>query len=511
VAAHFSSQDVLLSAVAALLCSCKDSGPPFLDIPPDDGLPALGDRVGVSFQLAWGTAPEQAAARARQLDRLSSLGVRRLRLDFTWHRLEKAPGSWDFSPFDPVVEEASAAGLSLLAIAAYGNPVYPHVSGDATGTQLGTDALSEVHFPPIDPAHYARYVEALVRRYAPRVQDYELWNEENIGCRFFRPVANAEAYAGLARPAAALGKAACPGCRFVVGGLSMPQPIPGIDVYPPGPVYLNALFLAAPDLNGWTDAIAYHPYPFPKDPPEFETAPFPDRKQGSLTTQHTILERIVKGHRGQPAPLWITEMGWPTNPGIPAGDQEIARVFGLGDSRVIDAARSILGEADFRKLLETVRGVSPDDQARFTVRAILIAASLKVPRIYLYTLDDLDAEPEINQEAAFGLFRVDGAEKPAARALRFLLTRLHGYRFAADLRGRLGLEEQSRGLAFREGKNLLFALWRWKDGPASVVVGTLPGTATLFNAQGEILASAKAREAITVPLDADVRFLEIRP
>jgi len=68
---------------------------------------------------------------------------------------------------------------------------------------------------------------------------------------------------------------------------------------------------------------------------------------------------------------------------------------------IIEFGRQLLGADDFQKVLETLRGVSEADQARDLVRATLIAVSLHIQRIYLYTLDDsADSTGGKNQEAA---------------------------------------------------------------------------------------------------------------
>jgi hypothetical protein len=445
-------------------------------------MPPLGERVGISAQLPWGADP----ARAQKLGKLQSLGIHRMRTDFWWHQLETTAGQFDFSALDPAVDDALAAGVTLLPILDYGNHLYPSAAGP-------TD--DPVFFPPTEPSHYGDYVAATVAHYGTRIPEWEIWNEENIGYRFWKPNADPAAYAAYLRIALQRGRAACASCTFALGGLSMPQPVPMVDLFPPGPSYLQML---PADVIGMVDAVAFHPYQYPKDPPEKETAPFPSRKQGSLATQARTIGGIAQ------KPLWITEEGWPTNPEIPQTDDEITAAFGI-PTNLIDFGRQLLGTADFAKVLETLRGVSEADQARDLVRAVLIAASLRIPRFFWYTLDDSADPSRNNQEAEFGLYRVDGSEKPAAGALRSLLARYGSYQFAGDVGSAMGLAEPDHALAFRDGQHVAIALWRWQ-GERTLEISDLPGPTKVVDASGNTLAQGS--DSVSVKLSGDVVWLE---
>jgi hypothetical protein len=463
------------------LVGCGDAVS-FPAIPQADGLPPLGDRVGIAGPIGWGTDP-----RGQTIAKLQSMHITHLRTDFWWHRLETTAGQFDFSALDPMVDDTAAAGIQVLPILDYGNGLYP--SG-ASSTDDPT------FFPVTDPSHFANYVAAVLGHYRDRIGIYELWNEENIGYRFWKPNADPAAYAANVRYAVALGRGACAGCAFVMGGVSMPQPVPMIDLFPPGPSYLRML---PPDVFPLVDAVAFHPYQYPKDPPEVETAPFPTRKQGSLATQYRAILEF------KPGTLWITEEGWPTNPDIPQTDDEITAAFGLPQN-IIEFGRQLLGPNDFQKVLETLRGVSEADQARYLVRATLIALSLQAARIYLYTLDDsLDTTGGKNQEASFGLYRADGSEKPAAGALRNLLSRYGDYAFAGDVAAAMGLASSDHALAFRKGNQVAIALWRY-PGEESIEISGVPANTVLVDGNGNVLA--RASDSLSVKLSGDVVWLE---
>lgn len=463
----------------------------------------LVDRVGLAMGLWPGTDAEATAHRDGQLARIEALGVKWIRTDFCWHLTERTKDMFDFAPLDAMVDAAERRGMRFIGVLDYGNPVYG--GGSSQGTQLSLDYPPEVFVPPAEPAPFARFASQVAARFRGRIDRYEIWNEENIGYRFWRPKADALAYGQLAIAAATAGRQACPECRFSLGGLSMPQPIPRIDLYPVGPTYLRELYRLLPELNASLDAVAFHPYQYPKDMPEFETALFPDRRQGSLTTQTRQIRSLVDANG--PKELWITENGWPTNPNVPETDADVARVFGIPES-VVTTARELFGD-DFNKVIETVRGVSERDQARYFVRSVLLSLVNDVRLVMLYTLDDFPREPELNQESAFGMYRVDGSDKDAAVAMRVMLTRYGSFAYAGDVSAALGLEEGERAVALRTGTRAVIGMWRYSGGTRKLAIGKLPGATKVIDWSGKELRTAPRGGAIEVELTPDVTWVEL--
>lgn len=461
----------------------------------------LVDRVGLAMGLWPGTEASTVAHREGQLARIEALGVRWIRTDIAWHVVEREQDVFDFTPIDAMVDAAEAHHVRLLGMVAYGNPAYG--AGSTSGTQLALDYPPEVFVPPTDPAPYARFVSRVAARYRGRIDHYELWNEENIGYRFWRPKADPAAYAQLAVAAARAGRASCSECLFSLGGLSMPQPIPRIDLYPVGPTFLRELYRAVPELNASLDAVAFHPYQYPKDMPEAETALFPDRRQGSLTTQTRQIRSLVDANGTKP--LWITENGWPTNPRIPETDADVARVFGIPES-VVATGRELFGPEDFQKVIETVRGVSERDQARYLVRSVLLSLVNDVRMVMLYTLDDFPTEPDLNQESAFGLHHVDGADKDAAVAVRAMLTRYGTFAYAGEISAALGLEESERAVVLRDGARAVIGLWRFSGEPRRVTLDA-KAPVKVVDWSGRELRST--RGAVELELGPDVTWLEL--
>lgn len=498
------------SLCASLACSPTTESRAFPDVPEVEEQPTIAERFGIFEQLAWGSSPEAVEVRRDQIARLKSLGVQRVRVALHWHELERAPGEWDFEALDPVIEDVSEAGLQLLGVLGFGNPIHANTDrGDRSqlATNFPTDPAPEFLHPPTNAEDFARYVRAVVDRYGPLgVKEYELWSQPNAGLRFWRPQEDVDHYLRIANTGALAGKFGCSDCTFAIGGLAMAQPVPSMELFTSGTSFLRSLYWKLPYLTEVFHSVGFHPYQYPKDPPEAETAPFEDRVQGSLATQARELREVMTEFEGE-LPLWITESGWPTNPEIPESTEDLARVFGLPPS-FLEVAKGILGE-DFGPLLETLRGVSEEEQAQYVVRGALIATSLGIERIVHRSLDDLDVENEINEQGAFGLYRLDRSEKPAAQAVRTLLKRFGDYRFAGDVTEALGLEEPSRALAFRADSRILLALWRWKEGPVTLDLQGLPGPAEIFDLRGDGVDRVRAQDPLRIVLGPEVTYLEV--
>jgi polysaccharide biosynthesis protein PslG len=505
---------ILLSLVA---CSTGDNQT-LLPVVQGRGEP-LVDRVGVSvppLTLSNETAATKQA-RIGMMDRVASVGLRHIRGDLQWSRIEKVRGQFDFSGVDAVLADADARGLHLLAMLGFGNALYPSRSGAAPSTTLPLDPSPVELFPPTDSNDYARFVAAVVDRYQRRISAYEFWNEPNIGYRFWRPGENASDFAGLVVAAGQAGKRACPSCTFLPGGLSMPQPIPGIKLYTRGDEFTDQMFEASPNLHNAIDAYNIHPYQYPKDPPEFDTSAFaedyPENFQGSLQTQMRRVARRLRAHDAQ-MPIWITENGWPTNPLVPQSDAEIARVFGT-EENLVRAGRGFLGDDVFAIVLETVRGVPEQSQANYMVRAVLLGLVAEAPRQYLYGIDDFPLEPELNQEAAFGVFRVDGSPKLSAASVRTLMTTFAKYRFAGDVTSSFLLTADDHVVALTDDLgHTAYAFWRSNEKSqqpdGDLVLSRVPHGTQLMTQDGSVLSTTSGEQELSVPLTPSVHYVITR-
>ncbi|MCX7767292.1 MAG: hypothetical protein N2246_11365, partial [Candidatus Sumerlaeia bacterium] len=169
-----------------------------------------------------------------------------------------------------------------------------------------------------------------------------------------------------------------------------------------------------------------------------------------------IIEQNKK--RGQAKPIWLTEIGWPTNIG---------------------------------------GGVSELRQAELLTRTYLLASTIPdIQTTFWYWLGP-DGEKEWWAEDRFGILHQDWTPKPAYVAFQHLIKILQGADFLAEFQP----VEKTHVLQFRKGDEFIYALWAEdvvkhlviKQAPANIKVMFLNGEElTLQPKEGQIFIDAQA-------------------
>lgn len=361
----------LIAALALVAAGCssppKPLPPPDLSAVQPSFAPAqatLGDALGIANQLSF-----DAATRAGQLDRLGKLGTRLVRRDFLWADLEPAAGQFAFDAEDAAVDDSRARGVTTIGILAYDTP-WASPDGD-------------VDTPP-DPATFAAFAEATARHFAGRVDAWEIWNEPNVGYRFWKPREDGAAYARLLVAAAAAVRRGNPNATVALGGLFYHYE----GIVTDAVTFLEDAFTAVPDLGKSFDVVGLHPYPH--YPPQ--AAPEADDGREQPVALMLARVRALLAYYGAPKPIWVTEYGWP--------------VYGTVDEGT---------------------------QAELLVRGAVEAMAGGAERVCVYTLDDGPNPSAFPPEDAFGVYRNDGTPKPSATALHTLVSIDPALRLTADL------------------------------------------------------------------------------
>lgn len=370
--------------------------------------------IASAFTLLGAHSQDEALAN------LSAAGVGAIRQDFLWARIERSPGTYDFSLEDALVRKATAHRVEVIAILAYGNPLYSRLGGLAeqmgTGGGIPPFGVGASYLFPPDPQHlpeYRAFARALAGHFRGRVRRWEVWNEENVGWRFWPPHEDPAAYAALLRAASQGLREGQRGAVVSLGGVFYPEIPPGIPEEG-GRRYLGHVFDADPAIGDTIDAVAWHPYPYPFVAPEVEI-PGNSSVPGSADQVRALLaDRNDPGEE-----LWVTELGWPTH-------QEY--------------------------------GVSPERQAAYLVRGFAGLWAEGVPLVTWYTYAD-GPNAAHNQEDAFGLFAHDGTPKPSYRALKTFTTLLGDKVFAGSRAAELGLAPDEHALAFVRRGERVTLLW----------------------------------------------------
>jgi hypothetical protein len=201
---------------------------------------------------------------------VGAAGLGTVRDEIQWADLEKQPGVYDWSAAVGTGQEVNA-GLDLLLIAGYGNPLY---DGGAKPTS------------PQGLAAYAAYSAALAARYQNNSAGIELWNEYDLGTGNTQP--------GTADDYVAMLKQAAPAIR---------QAAPGLPILGPGVADLTSGYLERTFQLGaldYLDGIVLHPYSYPTSAEALDA---------TLTRIDALVEKY---NNGRSKPIWITEDGWPT-------------------------------------------------------------------------------------------------------------------------------------------------------------------------------------------------------
>lgn len=191
-------------------------------------------------------------------------GVRQVRCDLQWKLCQPKPGApYDFLRFDKLLTEADRQNVRLLPILG----VPPVWAKPLTDHQ----------------AEWLAFVGAAAMRYRGRVPSWEILNEVN--CQIDGIGVCAE-YVKLLKATSAEIKRIDPHALVVIGGTA------GIDM----PWTEGVLKAGAAEAF---DVFAIHPY----------TCPFPPE---GLEKRLAGLRELLAKYGAGDKPIWINEMGWPT-------------------------------------------------------------------------------------------------------------------------------------------------------------------------------------------------------
>jgi len=162
---------------------------------PDANLPS---RLGLNVHLPSDPILDDVAR---------NLGMRWVRVDFDWFRIQPERGTFRWPPFDRAIDRAADLGLSVLATLAYtpawasSNPAQPKISD-----------------PPASTDFWTEFVGQALERFRDRVRHWQFWNEPNI--TDFWTGSMARYRTQILEPAAAVARAVDPTLEVVAPGLA---------------------------------------------------------------------------------------------------------------------------------------------------------------------------------------------------------------------------------------------------------------------------------------------------
>jgi hypothetical protein len=334
--------------------------PPPTPPPPQSPIGPLPS-VGTQFHCTWSFYTD--ADRRAVLDKLAAAGVRWVRIDVGWSSIEVSSkgerNQWYVGMVDRCVDEARARGLKVLVTLW----LTPGWANDNNGDR----------FPPTSPQDYADFARWAAGHWAGRVAAWEVWNEPDPIQPYWR--GTTEEYVALLRAAYPAFKAGDPSSLVVLGAPSSNDHAWISQVYALG---------GGPGF----DVLATHPYQGFADAPPEHAGDGHHWWFSALPAVRQVMVANGDAHK----PIWFTEFGWSEHQNWP-------------------------GVENWQ------RGVSPEQQADYLVRAVRYTAAnySYVPVMFWYKERSRPGGSDQHLEG-YGLLRADLSERPAYSALRVLLT-----------------------------------------------------------------------------------------
>jgi hypothetical protein len=281
----------------------------YSSVPASTAESAPSVRFGIQDDAWLEFGPGSLSERTADLRRLG-LDVVRVTLD--WHRIETAPGRYDWRRSDRLLRALRARDLDPV-VTLWGTPRW-----------AGSGSPNSA---PSRPADFTRFARAVASRY-PFVRHWTMWNEPNKPI-WLNPVSARAYVTRILNPGYAGIKAASPDAK-VAGGVTAPRGGQG-GIAPVD--FIRAMDSAGARL----DAYAHHPYPdYPGD------TPFSGGCGHCKTISMSTLERLLRevGRAFPGASVWLTEYGYQSVPdpiGVSLAEQ--ARFVGEAALRVYAAPK----------------------------------------------------------------------------------------------------------------------------------------------------------------------------
>jgi hypothetical protein len=248
--------------------------------------------IGVGTHLAFGQVTWQLIS-----SKLTELGVQSFRDDILWDHVEKQKGKYSTLGVANEMAHAMAFGAKSfrpLLIADYGNPYY--------------DSNQHI-FSPSGRSAYASYAKWVVETYGNRLPYLELWNEWNLGTgvkgnRRGTP----DDYANLVKTTVPQIRSVGKPVKILIGATG-----DDLDDWS----WTRSLFNQG--VLAYADGYSVHMYNY---------------MAGSNAIPEEMFERLERlqsilalANGGKPFPVYVTEIGWPTNLGKGGVSQELSGAY----------------------------------------------------------------------------------------------------------------------------------------------------------------------------------------
>jgi hypothetical protein len=406
---------------------------------------------GSPFGINTALRPDASDLEAR-LATMQEAGIKWGRQDFGWGRIEKEKGKYEFEPYERLEAACRKHGILIFGCLAYAPKFHD------PRTQEGAEA-------------YAAFAAACAKRFAGKVDDWQLWNEPNGGYWQGSP----EQYA---RCLALAGKAihdANPKARVL--GLNMAF----CDV-----LWAEKILKLVP--YDCFDVACFHPYRPPSAPEEkldwWEldqyvkswhrhdlTPDYPLIRMTFLEQAEELRKVLAKAAPdGKPKPMWVTEICWNSH----------IHPYGTSELRQADLA------------------------VRFHLLSI---ASGKIEKVFWWTLKD-GGTRQFDQADMVGLMRADLQPKYAYYAFATMARMLEGKRWVRN--DSFGPEVYAAVFADEASGEDLIAAWSPKPYAYIRVNVTEKGidVVDIFGTRRRVTYDPVRTKSVPVPLGESPIYIE---
>jgi polysaccharide biosynthesis protein PslG len=349
--------------------------------------------VGVNTHLGRGKGDVPAS-----LAVMTKAGITTVRDELPWNNVERRKGSLAVPPeFDDYINQTVKAGIQPLLILDYGNKLY-----DNGAKPLSAEAM----------AAFTRYAVFVTHHFQGRIHFFEIWNEWDGNGLGGTKAGTADQYVALVKSVAPQMKAVDASITLLGGAVTHEGLQNG---------YSDQLLAAG--LIPLVDGVSIHPYNY------FGRGK--DRTPSKWLDQMNAFENAAKAKNdGKEVPLYVTEMGWPTN---------------------------------------TSREGTPIDQAgAYLAQTFLSARTLPFLRgIWWYDFTDDGLQPD-NKEQNFGLLRPDLTPKTALYALSAVAKLVSDGEFLSADTAASSAPAAAQTLKFRMPDNHIeLAIWKQEAAPVA--------------------------------------------
>lgn len=265
--------------------------------------PTSGLRYGMQAHMYFQDQP-------RILSMITGAGFGWLKQQIRWESVEPQRGQIDWGNLDPIVNNASAAGVKVL-FSVVTCPSWARADQRHDG-------------PPDNYADLGNFIAAMAARYRGRVHAYEVWNEQNFSREWGGGTINPGGYVELLKAVYPRVKQADPNALVISGALTptgvMDPSIAMDDLW-----YLEQMYAYQGGvLKTVCDGIGAHMAGYnnaPEDWVDYHTVNTPGFKEHPsfyfrrIDQLHDVMARY-----GDNKQMWITEYEWASAaPPVPAG------------------------------------------------------------------------------------------------------------------------------------------------------------------------------------------------